>query len=163
MERKTFEYKAKDGAVYKFAERNRADVSLAKLQNKIRGERVKFIQENIPNEEQQRVLLMAEMGRVYNFIEIDNYIQNDLDEVKKVCFDSFKINQPNVSFAEFEKYFSEDEFIQLREMIIELEFQTPFTDADVRKALKMDEEKFKKFRDEQPAIYSFAKKNLKKK
>lgn len=163
MERKSFEYiSKKTGAAYKFAERNRADVSFSKIQNKLRGERIKFIQEHIPNEENQRVLLTMEMNKVYNFNELEQYAADNFDEAKQACYDSFKINNKE-TFEKFGELFDENEFYDLRNLIIELEYSAYYPDDDVQQALGLTKEKFKKFKEEQPAVYAYAKKHIKKK
>ncbi len=120
MERKSISYKIGE-TEYIFSERNREDVSLSSLQEKVRAQKFKFIQENVKDSDQQLALLMDEMKKFYSSREIVLYVFSNQDEMYKAAYDSFKLKQTNIPFEEFKKKIPSGELIKIIELINQLE------------------------------------------
>lgn len=120
MERKSITIKVGESE-YIFSERNREDVCLSALQERIRAKKFKFIQENVKDSENQLALLMDEMNKFYSKKEIALYIFSDTEELYKSAFDSFKLGQPMISFEDFKKKIPGKDLMNIVELINKLE------------------------------------------
>ncbi|RJP64401.1 MAG: hypothetical protein C4539_14575 [Ignavibacteriales bacterium] len=130
MERKSITYKIGESE-YIFSERNREDVCLSSLQERVRAQKFKFIQDNVKDGDHQLALLMDEMKKFYSGREIVLYVFSNQDEMYKAAYDSFKLKQPNISFEDFKKKIPEKEIMNIVELVNKLE--TP-EEEDKKKA-----------------------------
>jgi DNA-binding transcriptional MerR regulator len=108
MARKSFSAKLSDGNYYKFSERNREDNNLLSYQERLREFKIKQIQELIKDKETQQMLLMQQINRNYSPMEVSAYIFSNPAEIRKCCYDSFKINNPGICFNDFCKLLEEN-------------------------------------------------------
>lgn len=166
MDRKTAVYPLLDGNVYIFSERNREDINYTTLQNKYRASRIKQIKEIHGTKEESefaQYLIIQEWGRVYYEQEVWKFILDDPDERKKLVYASFRINNPDIPFEQFEKLVDAKLIDNLLKAIAELEQDDPALDDEVVKELKVKREWFIKLKELHPEVYWAIKTSLKKK
>ncbi|RMD50973.1 hypothetical protein D6827_03105, partial [Candidatus Parcubacteria bacterium] len=109
------------GNKYLFAERNKEDSDYAAIIERLRKKNIRFIQENIPDKEQQLSLMLAEMRRVYSIEEITQYVSTDKYEWLVSAFNSFKINNPDIDLEEFGKLVDMPKLQEIGKILNELE------------------------------------------
>ena len=151
------------GKEYTFSERNKDDMDFFSMQEKVRKKRFKFIQENVADPDTQTALLMTEINKIYSNSEIGIFISSDRDELKKICFDSFKIENPDVKFEQFLKLLDEGQEQTISKLIFELETEEHLTPKEIAKELNIDEAKLADWKRTQPELYGFILKRIKKK
>jgi hypothetical protein len=162
MKRKSFKLQLLDGKEYIFSERNMEDLNLAYLQDKIRADKVKFIQENIKNEDLQMPLLMQEMRAMYGAEEMAAYISSHKEEQTIMVYNSFKIENPEVSIEVFKPLVNEPLVQKLEKLIQELEKDEDINEKEIAFSLGVPEAKVISWRNEQPQVYNALKKTVKK-
>lgn len=123
MERKTIKIKI-TGGEFIFSERNKKDVDYSSLHKRLMEQRFKFIQQTVIEPDLQTAMLMSEIEKVYTPQQISIYIYSNKEEQLKMCYDSFKIAQPEITFEEFQKLISEDELSNIANLINVLEGST---------------------------------------
>jgi hypothetical protein len=128
MKRREFVLKIGDKN-YIFSERNREDSAYSSLQEKVKQQKFRFIQENIKESDDRLALMMAEMDKIYSSGEITLFIAGSMEEQQRICYDSFKIKN-DMSFDDFKKLMPERELKGTVEMIYKIESEEH---ADVKK------------------------------
>lgn len=118
MKRKTINIKLNEQD-FLFSERNREDVDMFAIQEKIRKKKIEFIQNNV-NEENQLPLLIAEMDKFYKDRDIIQYLASDPEEKFKAGYNSFKLGNPQISFEQF-KDLAKDKIDEILKLVTKLE------------------------------------------
>ena len=113
---------------YTFSERNKEDVDFNALQDKVRAQKFKFIQENVRDVDNQVALLTLEMRQIYTPEELGQYVFGNKGEQLKMIYDSFKIENPNIKFEEFQQMISAEEINKIACLVNELESDVEATD-----------------------------------
>jgi hypothetical protein len=119
MKRREFVLKISDKN-YIFSERNREDSAYSNLQEKVKQQKFRFIQENIKESDDRLALMMAEMDKIYTSTEITLYVAGNREEQTRICYDSFKIKN-DLTFEQFKDLMPERELKNTVEMIYKLE------------------------------------------
>lgn len=148
---------------YTFAERNKDDMDFFSMQEKVRKKRFEFIQTNVKDPDNQVALLMTEINKVYSNTEIGMFIGSDPEELKRICYDSFKIENPEVKFEKFIELLDEGQEQTISKMIFELEAEQQLSPEEIAKELSIDKAKLKDWKTTQPELYGFILKRIKKK
>lgn len=120
---------------FTFSERNKEDVDFNALQDKLRAQKFKFIQENVKDAETQIALLSMEMKKVYSAQEIGVFFFSNREEKLKMIFDSFKIANPDVKFEDLKKIIPDADVDRITKIINELESEEV---TDKKKAAESD-------------------------
>jgi len=164
--RKQFKIKLLDGKEYLFAERNKEDIDFSHLQEEVRisvFERIKqYEDEKRVAKEMADDLRYVNFQKVYSEIEISAFIASHPDEITRLVYVSFKINNPAVTFEAFKKMVDAPLAKKILSDINELERGEPLPDKDCANSIGMNFEKFKALAKTQPEVYHFLKHNLKK-
>jgi len=132
MDRKSIKIKIKSGD-FSFAERNKRDVDFVTLQEKLKDKNFAYIQKHVNDQDVQTTLLMSEVGKVYSSQEIIAFVVSDKSHQLKFIYDSFKINNPDTSFEDFQDLISEDEVQKVLDLILEMEGET---EAEINNSYK---------------------------
>jgi hypothetical protein len=163
MIRKTFPFKLKDGKEYVFSERNREDVDYFGYQEALREYNMKFIQKVIVDPDERIPMMMSEMNKSYSDIQIGVFINSNNEMKLKLIYNSFKIENADITFEQFKELVEETSSSELLKLINELERDEPAYDEDVCKELKIDKKKLLEWKKDHPEIYNAVKRELKKK
>lgn len=164
MERKTINIKLDDGKEYIFSERNDEDNNYFALQRKTRRAKLRQIQEDVIDKDNQLAMLMREQERsAYSQNDLMEYLFSDVDEMYQMAYDSFKIENSNVTLDEFKKLCSEKKLRDIMKLINELEVKYEVSDAEICEIINIKLDKLNNWKEEQPNLYKFLKYGLKKK
>ena len=121
MNRRAVLIKLTDGKEYKFSERNREDKSLDIYEERLREQRIKFIQRNVLNEDVQLPLMLAEMNKIYTTEQLGRFLSGNKDALKQIAYDSFKIANPDIKYEAFAELLPDDMIKHVNTLISELE------------------------------------------
>jgi hypothetical protein len=138
--RRSIPVKLLDGKEYLFSERNKEDSDFAALQDRVRKHNMRLIQDSVTVPEERLTLLAAEMRREYSIQMVLTHIMSSTGELLRVAFDSFKIENPGISFEEFHDIFPADDVEILSNLIIQLEGDQKsklFSEKKKRKGLQI--------------------------
>jgi len=163
MGRKTFPFTLSDNKEYLFSERNKKDMDYATLQTKARSAMIKFIKENITNEDKQDGYIYQELLRVYTDKELNAYVTLTIDDKIKALYDSFTVENNDVNLDGFKAILNLDEVDRMLNMLGGIEYKEIYTDDDVIDELKINVKTLRHWKNNQPGVYAFARQNLKKK
>jgi hypothetical protein len=163
MNRKTFPYVLADGKEYLFSERNREDVDYFSYQEALREYNMKLIQRIVEDTDERIPMMMSEMNKTYSDLQIGVFINSNNEMKLKLIYNSFKIENPSVTFEQFKELVELSSATELLKLINELERDEPAYDEDVCKELKIDKKKLLEWKKDHPEIYNAVKRELKKK
>lgn len=164
MKRREINIELADGKEYTFSERNKEDSDFSALQDRIRKHKIKFIQENVTDPENQSVLMMQQINKFYDAQEVGSYLAGNKEEISRMCYDSFKIKN-DLSYDQFLKLV-EGKITTVYKLLNELEKEEPLTVEEAAKEIRIKPETIKKWKDEFPQLYNeaiYLKKNKRKK
>lgn len=165
MTRRTFTQVLKDGKEYVFTERNKEDIDFGYLQEACRKYTFKRIAEYeknaLINPEVANDLRYVNFNKIYNDIDISQYIASEPEELLKLVYASFKINNKE-TFDEFKKLVDLQTANSLLRSIGEIEKGDPLNDKDCADELGMAKQKFVDLAKKHPDVYNWLKYNVKK-
>lgn len=121
MERKNFELKLQDGKFYTFSERDRRDKDFSTATAAFVKEKLRIIQESVTERDERLALMMYEMKREHSVEEVSKFVASSTSAMMTLCYDSFKIANPNIPFDDFSKLFSPESVLTTIELIHQVE------------------------------------------
>jgi len=160
-DRREFPETLSDGKEYTFAERNFEDVDIAALHERTRKAMARFAREHFDKEN-----LFAHEMQILRITPTDQEMGSYLGttkEIKRSCYDSFKISNEKISFEEFDKLLPDKNVNDVMDKIIEIEFQEKISDADLAKETGVTLELLARWKKELPQLYFYISRNVKKK
>ncbi|OGU58309.1 MAG: hypothetical protein A2V66_03720 [Ignavibacteria bacterium RBG_13_36_8] len=163
MDRKTISLKLADGKEYVFSERDKCDSDYFYYQDRVRKHKTDFVAANIKDQDERLVLFTQIINHNYTNRDVEFYINSQPDELKLICYNSFKIANPEVSYEEFLKILPEGFEKELSRLVTELELIELADDADIISELGIDKKVLNKWKKKQPGLYGFLTRNIKKK
>jgi hypothetical protein len=161
--RSTIELKLIDDALYTFSERNREDHTGIKYQDALRKHKIKLIYENVVSEDDRLALVMQQINMVYPADAISLFIESSKEVKQEMLYDSFKINNPDISIETFRELVPDDKIDDYLIMLGELEAQDATSDKDLCIIIGIDKKQLELLKKQHPHLIAFAKKNVKKK
>lgn len=121
MQRKTINILLNDGKEYLFSERNSEDNSYLTLQDGLRKKNLRLIQETVEDSGGRDMLMVSEMRRIYSPDEVSMYLASNIEELIKRTFDSFKLENPGVTFEVYKTLVNETNVRSISALLNELE------------------------------------------
>lgn len=166
MTRRTFKEKLLDGCTYTFTERNKEDIDFGHLQEAVRDSMYLRLQDlekkGRINKEIADDLRYVNFAKVYNDVEVSTHIASHPEEMFKLVFASFKLNNEKVSYDDFKQIIDLKLANKLLRDISEIEKGEPLNDKDCADELGMNRQKFIDLAKTQPEAYNWLKYNVKK-
>lgn len=163
MQRKQTSIKLSDGNSYIFSERNMEDRDYSRYQTLVRKAKWKELDELEKNETTLDFLKMQLINTTFTDQQVMLYIAGSQEEQKRICYDSFKIENSETSFEEFCKLIEGENLNRIIKMINTLEYEEPANDEEIKKEFGLNKEKFQKLVEGYPAVYSQMQRSVKKK
>ena len=166
MTRRIFTEILSDGKRYTFTERNKEDIDFGHLQEVVREATFLRIADY-----EKRLFITKEMAddlryvnfqKIYNDMEISSHIASHPEELFKLVYASFKINNEKITLDEFKQLVDLKLANKLLKDINELEKGDPLSDKDCAEELGMNKQKFVDMAKNHPEIYNYLKYNVKK-
>jgi hypothetical protein len=119
--RKSIPIKLSDGNSYEFSERNREDSDYFFIQEQLRKEYYRQLQDSIDDKEVLLSLLMMNQKREFSNHELALYSLSNKELRIKTCFDSFKVANPGIDLASFYLLINDQLILDIIKLILELE------------------------------------------
>lgn len=165
MTRRSFTETLLNEKLYEFTERNKEDIDFGYLQESCRKHtffRIADYEKNVLiSAEVANDLRYVSFNKIFNDLEIGQFIASSPDELFKLVYASFKIKNKE-TFDEFKKLVTLEQANKLLMHISEIEKGDPLNDKDCAEELGMAKQKFVDLSKKHPEVYDWLKYNVKK-